>query len=110
MLARLASSSSSRARPVVAAAALGRRNASTSVFAWAHLKTFLPPLKVESTTTLGEIYDQVYGKYRYRLAYPVLLYGGYLWWNLWTPYISKEEKEKIKEHEDRLGKLEFRQD
>jgi hypothetical protein len=40
---------------------------------------------VNSKTTLGEVWDRAYTNYRYRLAYVVLAWGGFLWYNLWVP-------------------------
>ncbi|KAJ3117111.1 hypothetical protein HDU96_007900 [Phlyctochytrium bullatum] len=88
---------------------VARRSQSTSVFAADNLKKFVPNVTITENTTLGELWDGVYVKYKYRLAYPVALWIGFLWYNLWGPYKSKAEKEKIREREDYLKSLEFHQ-
>ncbi|KAJ3190743.1 hypothetical protein HK101_008421 [Irineochytrium annulatum] len=85
------------------------RSQSTSVFAADNLKKFVPSVKFTSETTLGELWDGLYVKYRYRLAYPIALWVGFLYYNLWNPYMPASEKRKIREHQDRLSALEFHQ-
>ncbi|KAI9350059.1 hypothetical protein DFJ73DRAFT_832967 [Zopfochytrium polystomum] len=85
------------------------RHSSNSVLAWSHLKTFLPRLNYNGSSTLGEVYDGLYAKYKYRLAYPVLLWGLFLYSNLWGSYISPEEKAQIRAHDEKLKSLEFHQ-
>ncbi|KAJ3211537.1 hypothetical protein HDU67_004440 [Dinochytrium kinnereticum] len=83
---------------------------STGVFAADNLKKFVPNVKLSGETTLGQLWEGIYVKYKYRLAYPVGLWVGFLWYNLWQPYKSAEEKKKIAAHEDRLSKLEYHQE
>ncbi|KAJ3175369.1 hypothetical protein HK101_010682 [Irineochytrium annulatum] len=85
------------------------RSQSTSVFAADNLKKFVPNVKFTSQTTLGELWDGLYVKYRYRLAYPIALWVGFLYYHLWNPYMPASEKRKIREHQDRLSALEFHQ-
>ncbi|KAJ3097290.1 hypothetical protein HK100_005394, partial [Physocladia obscura] len=40
---------------------------------------------LSSSSTLGEVWDAVYTTYPYRLVYPVLLWAGFLYYNLWVP-------------------------
>ncbi|KAJ3331479.1 hypothetical protein HDU76_003085 [Blyttiomyces sp. JEL0837] len=102
------------ARPLISRSPLtgvsAIRSKSTFVFAPENLAELLPKVNISGSTTLGEVWDQVYVKYQYRLAYPVLLWAGFLWYNLWNPYMKKAEKKKLKDHEDRLKKLEFHQE
>ncbi|KAJ3395238.1 hypothetical protein HDU84_000005 [Entophlyctis sp. JEL0112] len=64
---------------------------------------------LSANSTLGEVWDAVYTKYPYRLAYPVLLWATFLWYNLWVPEISAAEKKALKERIDYLKSLEFHQ-
>ena len=53
---------------------------------YATRSTILPNFQgVTSATTLGEVYDRAVVKYKYRLAYPILAWIGFLWYNLWIP-------------------------
>ncbi|KAJ3100049.1 hypothetical protein HDU97_002533 [Phlyctochytrium planicorne] len=88
---------------------VSRRSQSTGVFAADNLKKFVPNVKLSGETTLGQVWDGLYTNYKYRLAYPIGIWVGFLWYNLWNPYKSADEKRKIREHEDRLQKLEFHQ-
>ncbi|KAI8850808.1 hypothetical protein BC829DRAFT_388356, partial [Chytridium lagenaria] len=88
-------------RPLRSPLTVSRRSQSTSVFAADNFKKFVPNVKLSGDTTLGQ--------YKYRLAYPVGLWIGFLWYNLWNPLKPASEKKAIREHEDRLLKLEFHQ-
>jgi hypothetical protein len=69
---------------------------------------FLPNLQgVNGNTTLGEVYNRVYGKYRYRLVWPILGWIGFLYYNLWFPYDSDAVKAKALERMEKLKSLEF---
>ncbi|KAI8609425.1 hypothetical protein BC830DRAFT_1049849, partial [Chytriomyces sp. MP71] len=60
-------------------------------------------------STLGEVHERFYAKYQYRLIYPVLLWAGFLWYNLWVPEMPKEEKKALQERLAYLKSLEFHQ-
>ncbi|KAL2918610.1 hypothetical protein HK105_202011 [Polyrhizophydium stewartii] len=75
------------------------------------LSSSLPNLKgVNGETTLGEVWDRVYVKYRYRLMYPLAAWIGFLWYNLWIPYTPASEKAAQKARMDHLKSLEFKQE
>jgi hypothetical protein len=59
-----------------------RRSQSTGVFSSDNLKKYVPQVKLSGSTTLGEVWDAVYAKYKYRLAYPIILWVGFLYYNL----------------------------
>ncbi len=56
-----------------------------TIFSWNTISSKFPPLKVNSQTTLGEIWEVAFVKYKYRAAYPVIAWIGFLWYNLWVP-------------------------
>jgi hypothetical protein len=77
----------------------------------------LPNLKgINSSSTLGEVYNRVYTSYPQRLIYPVLGWAGILYYFLWTPYfyltrytpaaVKKSQQERLAE----LKSLEFHQE
>ena len=50
------------------------------------IRSYLPDFKgVNGDTTLGEVFSRAYGQYKYRLAYPLVAWIGFLWYNLWVP-------------------------
>ncbi|KAI8919407.1 hypothetical protein DFJ77DRAFT_424460, partial [Powellomyces hirtus] len=68
---------------------------------------YVPDIKLTGETTLGEVWEKCYVKYRYRLIYPIGLWVGFLYWKLWVPYTPEAEKKKLKAREDYLTGLEF---
>ena len=65
---------------------VGRRFASSnSIFQWSTVAEKLPQVPLKSSTTLGELWDAAFVKYKYRAAYPLLGYIGFLYYSLWTP-------------------------
>ncbi|KAJ3191989.1 hypothetical protein HDU82_003348 [Entophlyctis luteolus] len=106
-------------RAATAAAAVARRRFLSSsaasprtvgVFSREGLAYLLPKTAhLSANSTLGEVWDAVYTKYPYRLAYPVLLWATFLWYNLWVPEISAAEKKALKDRIDYLKSLEFHQ-
>ncbi|KAI9339932.1 hypothetical protein BDR26DRAFT_777781, partial [Obelidium mucronatum] len=60
-------------------------------------------------STLGEVADAVYYKYQYRLIYPVALWAGFLWYNLWVDDVPEAEKKVLQERLAYLKALEFHQ-
>ena len=101
---------------------LSKRSYTTkSVFCSSTITSKLPQVKLCSSTTLGEIWDAAFVKYKYRMAYPALLWAGFLYYNLWVPYFSfsfltlssympEAEKKALKAKEDYLTSLEFHQE
>ncbi|KAI9205700.1 uncharacterized protein BJ171DRAFT_501208 [Polychytrium aggregatum] len=85
------------------------RHNSNSVFASDNLKKFVPKVEFTDSTTLGQIWDACYVKYRYRLIYPVIGWIGVLYYFLWIPYIPESEKVAAAEKAEKLKALEFRQ-
>ncbi|KAI9005376.1 hypothetical protein BC832DRAFT_557278 [Gaertneriomyces semiglobifer] len=98
-------------RPASAAsrALVPRRHQSTSVFAADNLKKFLPDVKFTGETTLGEIFEKGYTRYRYRLVYPIAAWVGFLYVYMWHPYRPEAEKKVDKDRLDYLDSLKFRQ-
>ncbi|KAJ3006669.1 UNVERIFIED_CONTAM: hypothetical protein HDU68_003957 [Siphonaria sp. JEL0065] len=64
---------------------------------------------LNSSSTLGEVADAVYTKYQYRLIYPVALWAGFLWYNLWVDEIPAAEKKALQARLEYLKNLEFHQ-
>ncbi|KNC98132.1 uncharacterized protein SPPG_06539 [Spizellomyces punctatus DAOM BR117] len=98
------------ARPAVASRALvapQRRMASTSVFAADNFKKYVPDVRLTGETTLGEIYEKAYVRYRYRLLYPIAAWVGFLYYYLWVPYAPESEKKAVREREEYLKSLEY---
>ncbi|KAJ3087539.1 hypothetical protein HK102_010835 [Quaeritorhiza haematococci] len=91
--------------------ALQRRAASgTSVFAPSHLAKFFPQVELKGTTTLGEVWDAVFAKYKYRMVYPVLAWVGFCYWAMWTPYQDPVERKKIQARMEKLKNMEYHQE
>ena len=61
------------------------RSQSNTIFSTSTITSKLPQVKLSSSTTLGEVWEGAFVKYKYRAVYPVLLWVGFLWYNLWTP-------------------------
>ncbi|KAJ3293655.1 hypothetical protein HK104_004293 [Borealophlyctis nickersoniae] len=80
-----------------------------TIFSSANFTKFFPKLKITGDTTLGEIWEAGYVKYRYRLVYPIILWATFLWWNLWIPYTPESEKKKMMAHDNYLQSLEWKQ-
>ncbi|KAI9105823.1 hypothetical protein DFS34DRAFT_601060 [Phlyctochytrium arcticum] len=111
MLFKAALRTAAAARPMAstsrALVAPQRRAASTSVFALDNLKKFVPPVKLSPETTLGEIYEKAYVKYQYRLAYPIIAWVAFLYYQLWVPYAPASEKKEFMKRQEYLKSLEF---
>ncbi|KAJ3019787.1 hypothetical protein HKX48_001760 [Thoreauomyces humboldtii] len=91
------------------AAIVQRRAQSTSVFARDNFAKYAPDLKLSGETTLGEVWDKAYVKYRYRLVYPIVAWVGFLYWQLWIPYADPKEKAAARARLDHLESLNFHQ-
>ncbi|KAJ3377245.1 hypothetical protein HDU92_008507, partial [Lobulomyces angularis] len=89
---------------------LNRQLSSTSVFAPSFLKTFLPQVNFKGETTLGEIFDSAYTNYKYKMAYPIILWGVFLYANLWQDYRPEADKAVERQRQQYLKKMEFHQD
>ncbi|KAJ3128256.1 hypothetical protein HK098_004830 [Nowakowskiella sp. JEL0407] len=87
---------------------VGRRFQSTSVMSWSHFKKFLPKVELKESTTLGEVYDSLWTRYRYRHVYPIAAWVLFLWYNLWGSYAPESEKKKQLDRIQRLMDLEYR--
>ncbi|KAJ3147101.1 hypothetical protein HDU86_008097 [Geranomyces michiganensis] len=101
-------------RAITAAAAPQRRlassstsSANTSVFARENFAKYRPDIKFTGETTLGEVWEKCYVKYRYRLVYPIVAWVGFLYYKMWHPYTPESEKKKLKAREDYLASLEY---
>ncbi|KAI8831024.1 hypothetical protein CcCBS67573_g00974 [Chytriomyces confervae] len=64
---------------------------------------------LSANSTLGEVYERLYTKYEYRLAYPIALWVGFLWYNLWIEEMPASEKKALKDRIEYLKTLEFHQ-
>ncbi|KAJ3151813.1 hypothetical protein HDU89_001862 [Geranomyces variabilis] len=100
------------ARRAITAAAPQRRlasssSANTSVFARENFAKYYPDIKFTGETTLGEVWEKCYVKYRYRLIYPIAAWVGFLYYKMWNPYTPESEKKKLKAREDYLTGLEY---
>ncbi|KAI8822543.1 uncharacterized protein EV422DRAFT_524414 [Fimicolochytrium jonesii] len=79
------------ARRTVASRAVQRRFASqghpanSSVFARDNFAKYVPDVKISPETTLGELWEKCYVKYRYRLLYPIAAWVGFLYYQFWVP-------------------------
>ncbi len=58
---------------------------SNSILSMSTITSKLPQVKLSSSTTLGELWEGAFVKYKYRAVYPILLWVGFLWYNLWSP-------------------------
>ncbi|RKO89195.1 hypothetical protein BDK51DRAFT_46901 [Blyttiomyces helicus] len=63
------------------------RAQSTSVFARDNLVKFVPNVKFTPETTLGDLHEGLYVKYRYRLAYVAIGWTGLLYYLFWNPCV-----------------------
>ncbi|KAJ3417377.1 hypothetical protein HDV05_004842 [Chytridiales sp. JEL 0842] len=104
-----ASSLLRRAAPQTLRTAASRRAASTSVFSKDTFAKYVPQVKLQGSTTLGEIWDAAFVKYRYRLAYPIAIWVGFLWYNLSGTLKTPEEKKELRARGEKLKSLEFHQ-
>ncbi|KAJ3254339.1 hypothetical protein HK103_007221 [Boothiomyces macroporosus] len=69
----------------------------------------LPDLSgVNSSTTLGELSDRLFFKYKYRLAIPVVAWVGFLYYNFWNPYEDPKVKAEQKARIDLLKSLVYK--
>lgn len=75
---------------------------------WTAFTSRLPQVgKLNSKSTLGEVFDVMWTKYPYKLVYFPVAFSTYLWWNLWTPYADEDAKAKLRERVNRLKQLEY---
>ena len=73
------------------------------------IRQFLPQMNFTSQTTLGQVFDSMYVKYRYRLVYPIIGWVGVLYYFLWNPYESEDVKKAQLARMKLLKSLEFKQ-
>ncbi|KAI9333097.1 hypothetical protein BDR26DRAFT_868589 [Obelidium mucronatum] len=72
-------------RPAAAAVRSYSTVKTVGAFSSESIGALLPRVShLNAGSTLGEVADAVYYKYQYRLIYPVALWAGFLWYNLWV--------------------------
>ncbi|KAJ3298594.1 hypothetical protein BCR33DRAFT_716722 [Rhizoclosmatium globosum] len=97
----------SAARASARALSTGR---TVGAFSAESIGALLPKIgHLNANSTLGQVWDAVYVKYQFRLIYPVALWAGFLWYNLWVPDMPAAEKKVLQDRLNFLKDLEFHQ-
>jgi hypothetical protein len=55
-----------------------RHKSTVPVFSYENLKELFPKINLSGSTTLGEVWEKAYTKYPYKLAYPIILWAGFV--------------------------------